>query len=343
MKVHCFTSFSFSYLAKARVLGWSLKRFHPDWLFTACITDREPDGFTFDLAKEPFDAVVWAHDLPVPNVQAWLFGHDVVEACTAVKGPMLRLLTETDVDKVFYLDPDIAVFNSLLPMVEMLDHSSILLTPHQLAPEETREAVFDNEICSLIHGTYNLGFVAIRNQGEGLRFAHWWNDRLLEFCVDDKASGIFVDQKWCDLVPAYFDGVRIVRDPGYNVASWNLSHRKISSGTDGTLLVNGQPLRFFHYTKLGPVGDAMTRRYAKGNVEVYELWAWYKRMVDRFAERRIPAGWWHFGTFDNRVAIPKVARQLYRSRADLQQKFTNPFATGRSSYFNWLRGEGHVA
>ena len=34
MTVHCFTSISFSYLAKARTLGWSLKRFHPDWVLT---------------------------------------------------------------------------------------------------------------------------------------------------------------------------------------------------------------------------------------------------------------------------------------------------------------------
>jgi hypothetical protein len=342
MKVHCFTSLSFSYLAKARVLGWSLKRFHPDWLFTVCITDREPNGFTFDLQNEPFDAVVWAHELPVPNVQGWLFGHDVVEACTAVKGPMLRRLTETDADKIFYLDPDIAVFNSLAPMVDMLDDSSILLTPHQLAPEETREAVIDNEICSLLHGTYNLGFLAIRNDLEGRHFAQWWNDRLLEYCADDKPSGLFVDQKWCDLVPAYFDGVRIVRDPGYNVASWNLSHRLISSDGDGTLLVNGRPLRFFHFTKLGPTGTTMTRRYAKGNVEIYELWAWYRMKVDQCAEPGIPDGWWHYGAFDNRMPIPKAARQIYRSRPDLQQRFVNPFASGRSSYFDWLRSEGHV-
>jgi hypothetical protein len=340
MMVHCFTSLSFSYLAKARVLGATLKRFHPDWTFTVCVTDREPRGFQFDLADEPFDAVIWAHDLPVPNVDGWLFGHDVVEACTAVKGPVLHLLTQNGADKIFYLDPDIAVFNSLGPLVDMLEASSILLTPHQLAPETSRDAIMDNEICSLVHGTYNLGFLAIRNDPVGQRFADWWKNRLLEFCVDDKAAGIFVDQKWCDLVPAMFERVGIVRDPGYNVASWNLSHRTVSVDERGTILVNAHPLRFYHYTKLGPIGDTMTRKYAKGNVEVYELWAWYRRMVEQFSEPRIPGGWWHFATFDNGVHIPKSARQLYRSRPDLRTAFSNPFATSGSSYFAWLKDEG---
>ena len=88
MSVHCFTSISLSYLAKARVLGATLKKHHADWMFTVCVTDREPSGFVFDVDAEPFDAVVWTHDLPVPDVDAWLFGHDVVEACTAVKGPV---------------------------------------------------------------------------------------------------------------------------------------------------------------------------------------------------------------------------------------------------------------
>lgn len=343
MSVHCFTSISFSYLAKARTLGWCLKRFHPDWVLTLCLTDREPDGFSFNLDDEPFDRVLWSDELPLENPKAWLFKHEVVEACTAVKGPALQLLTQTDAEKIFYLDPDIAVFQSLSPMLDMLDDASILLTPHQLTPEDKLDAVIDNEICSLAHGTYNLGFLAIRNDSEGRRLAAWWNDRLLEYCFDDKASGIFVDQKWCDLVPAMFDRVKIVRDPGYNVASWNLSNRTISIETDGSIRVNGNPLRFFHFTKLGPIGDTMTRKYAQDNVEVYELWSWYKRMVDRFAEPRIPPGWWHFGTFDNGVPIPRSARLLYRQRADLREAFPNPFAVDESSYFDWLRANGHVA
>jgi len=50
----------------------------------------------------------------------------------------LKLLTETDADKIFYLDPDVAVFAPLSPMLDMLDEASILLTPHQLTPEDPR-------------------------------------------------------------------------------------------------------------------------------------------------------------------------------------------------------------
>ena len=39
---------------------------------------------------------------------------------------------------------------------------------------------------------------------------------------EEAAFGVYTDQRWCDLVPALFDGVKVLRDPGLNVASWNL-------------------------------------------------------------------------------------------------------------------------
>ena len=337
MTIDCFTSISFSYLAKARVLASSVKHHHPDWRMIVCITDLPPPGFNFNIETEQFfDEVIWAHDLPIDPIHAWLFKHAIVEVCTAVKGPVLHYLLNRGAEKVFYLDPDIAVMAPLTPMVEWLDDSSILLTPHQLEPDDTVQAITDNEICSLLHGIYNLGFVAVRNDENGLAFAKWWDSRLRSFCYDEKARGIFVDQKWCDHVPAMFDGVKIVRDPGYNVASWNLSRRRISIPASGDILVNGKPLRFYHFTKLGPIGDTMTRRYAGGNVEVYEIWSWYKRMVDRFTDGNIPVGYWHYGHFSNMKVVPKEARVLYRTRGDLQAAFTNPFDASGDSFYSWL-------
>lgn len=342
MKVHCFTSISLNYLAKARVLGATLKRFHPDWVLTLCVTDRAPPGFAFDMAREPFDHVLWTETLFGDETRAWIFQHDVVEICTGVKGPVLKILANSDADVVFYLDPDTAVFGPLDPLTEMLQTHSVLLTPHQLEPETEEAGVVDNEICSLAFGTYNLGFVGVRNDDVGRRFASWWSDRLLKYCIDDRPSGLFVDQKWCDLAPALFDRVHIVRDPGYNVASWNLSNRKIRIDCDGDIEVNGRPLRFFHFTKLGPIGDTMTQKYARENVDVYELWSWYKRQVDRNLDANIPHGWWYFGVFSNDVPIPKSARRLYRDREDLKRTFPEPFEVSGESFHSWLVANGGI-
>jgi hypothetical protein len=111
----------------------------------------------------------------------------------------------------------------------------------------------------------------------------------------------------------------------------------VSFSDEGNILVNGVPLRFYHFTKLGPVGAAMTERYAKGNLGVIEIWWWYKSQVDRATDPRIPAKWWHYGTFADGTEIPKRARELYRERPDLKAAYADPFASGPGTFQEWLR------
>jgi hypothetical protein len=338
MTVHAYTSFTFSYLNRARALAMSLRRQHPDWVLWAVITDKEPEGFTLDKEAEAFDHWVTAEDLFGEETEAWLFGHDIVEACTAVKGRALQtILRDSTCTKAIYFDPDIGVVNSMQPVVDLLDVDSIVLTPHQLdhEPSSHHRAIKDNEIASLQYGVFNLGFVAVRNDDEGRRFANWWADRLYSWCHDRLDLGLFVDQKWCNLVPCFFDRVKVLRDPGYNVASWNLSQRAMAFDAEGQATINGHLLRFYHFTKLGSVGEVMMQRYAGQNIEVYELWVWYRRMVAGATDPRIPKGWWYYGTFEDGTPISKQIRELYRSRVDIRKAFPNPRAVD-GGLLDWL-------
>jgi hypothetical protein len=343
MKVLCYSSFTFSYLNRARVLFRTLRRFHPDWELVALITDRPPPGFVFKAPDEPFDRVVWAEDLGIPDFRSWLFKHDVVEVCTAVKGPFIHQACASGADAVIYLDPDTALLASLDPLVDLLRDHDIVLTPHLIDPNDDTVAILDNDLGASKTGIFNLGFVAIRTTGEGARFARWWNDRLLSFCYDDMPNGLFVDQRWCDHVPALFDKVKVLRDPGYNVASWNLSQRTVMVHKDGTITVNGRPLRFWHFTKLGATADMMTKRYAGDNFQVYEIWHWYKREVAAGTDPAIPDRYWAYSAYDDGTPIGKADRVLYRSRPDLQAAFPDPFAGGPDSYQAWLADEARLA
>lgn len=345
MAIHAFTSFSYSYLDRARVFAASLRRQHPDWIIWAVLTDKAPDGYALDWSKEDYDRILTAEELFGTKTDAWLFGHDIVEACTAVKGQALvHILADETAEKVFYFDPDIALFNPMTPVVDLLDDHSIVLTPHQIDPDPAgdKQALLDNEIASLDYGIFNLGFIAVRNDSEARRFATWWAERLYDWCHDRLDIGIFVDQKWCNLIPCFFDNVKVLRDPGYNVASWNLSQRKLAFSADGEAQMNGKPLRFYHFTKLGPTGAVMTYRYANGNSEIFELWWWYSDAVEKAVDPRLPKKWWHYGTFDDGTAIPKAARELYRDREDLRKSFANPFSAAPDGYLSWLKANTSI-
>lgn len=334
-RTHCYTSISFSYLDRARVLAQTIRKHHPDWVLWLCLSDREPPGFEFDLDDEDFDHVVRVWELDTPSHLPWVFGHDVVELCTAVKGPMMQRIFASGAERVLYIDPDIALFAPLIHVEELLETRAVVLTPHLLAPERTRDGVVDNEISCLKHGVYNLGFVAVRNCPDGRRFADWWAARLREFCHDDIPNGLFTDQRWCDLAPALFDNVAVLRDPGYNVASWNLDNRPITIDAEGRIFAREALLRFFHFTKVNSVGEAQLDRYAKGKTEVFELLRWYRERLKHHSTKRLPAGWWQYGHYEDGVTVPRSHRLCWRSRIDLQQTFPNPFAAGPGTFRSW--------
>ncbi len=332
----CYTSFTYAYLSRARVLARTVRRVHPDWSLSAVITDRPPAGFDASALAE-FDQVVDARDLGIPRFLPWLFKHDVVEACTAVKGAMMRRLLAEGAGKVIYLDPDIAVMAPLDPILARLDSASIVLTPHQTSANSTLLAIADNERGSMRYGIYNLGFIGVRNDAAGTGFARWWSERLYEACYDAPEQGLFTDQKYCDLVPSLFPGVHIERDPGCNVASWNVNQRALAVNRAGEITAGGRLLRFYHFTKIGGVGDRMTERYAGDNVEVYEMVAWYRRALAATAVAGLDRRPWHYGSFSDGTAVPRQARLLLRQRVDLQARFDDPFAA--DGLLAWLRRE----
>lgn len=336
--VHLLTSFTYGYLSRARVLAESVRKVHPDWTLWAVMADRPPRGFDDAVWRGEFDHVLDAATLYGDEWRNWIFRHDIVEASTAVKADAMLYIFQAGADKVVYLDPDIAVFHGLDDIVDRLDTASILLTPHQVEPNATAAEIADNELTSMKYGIYNLGFLGLRNDADGVKMAEWWASRLRSACYDDVANGIFTDQKYCDLVPGLFANVAIVRDPGCNVASWNLSRRDIRIRPNGDIMVNDEhKLRFYHFTKIDAEGDVMTDRYARGRLDVFEIWNWYKRAIAEKQLHSIPPRYWAYAQFEDGTPIPKSARILFRSRDDLMAAFRDPFAAGEGSYLEWLK------
>jgi len=342
MPVDVFTSITSNYIPKARVLANSVKRQLPFSRFTLVVSDHTPSSFPH--AVEPFDAILYLEDLGIPNLRSWAFQHSRVELSTAVKGfALARLLGQPDSSSVLYFDPDIVILAALDGLVEHFKNASILLTPHLTEPELTMEGILDNEVCALQHGIYNLGFIGVTPSAEGIRFAKWWRERLTHFCRDDIPGGLFTDQRWIDFVPAYFDDVAILRDPTYNVCTWNLSHRKVEGTLETGLTVNGRPIVFYHFSGLDSGSQqAMLRKYGSEMPALFQLRRWYLDECDRMGQDTYGESAWAYECFDNREPITALHRKLYRDRADLQSTFPNPYSTAdaRRSYFHWYRGNG---
>ena len=334
-----FTSITSNYLPKAAILADSLRKYRPDCLFYLVLCDTAPADLnryakTFDRVFLPSDLA-----LPVPDLEQWIFKHTVVELCTAVKGPfLLHALEKLQADKVVYFDPDIVVLDNLQELEMLLDVHSVTVTPHLVEPDSSLTAIVENEICALQHGVFNLGFLAVRNNPEGLRFARWWSDRLVHFCYDDIPNGLYTDQKWMDLAPAFFPDLHILRDKTYNVATWNLTHRKVVKGPDGRLCIDGSPIKFFHFSGFDSGNQlTMLNKYGQDSPALFELRDWYVAELERAGQSQFGKLPWGYDLFSNGQPIHREYRRVYRSRSDLIRDFPRPASVekGKPSYHRW--------
>jgi glycosyltransferase involved in cell wall biosynthesis/GT2 family glycosyltransferase len=238
-----FTIVARNYLAYARVLAASLACHNPGTRLHVVVLD-DPDR---TISPEPSFEIIHADELPFdPPSDLHTMGaiYDVTELATAVKPWVFAHLFGRGALVAIYLDPDIEVFDSLGPLAPWTLEHGMLLTPHVTEPLP-RDARRPDEPDLLLAGIYNLGFLALSAEA-AKTFLPWWRERLRRDCLNDPSRGLFVDQRWIDFAPALFEP-GILKDPGYNVAYWNLPHRVLTRDGD-RILVNGRPLRFFHYS-----------------------------------------------------------------------------------------------
>jgi len=242
-----------NYRPLARVLMASLRSHHPEWDRYVLVVG----GAAGVGDEEPFELVA-IDSLGLPAITDLAFRYTMLELDTAMKPWLISHLFDRGYDRVMYFDPDIVVYSRLAEL-ERPDAPFITLTPHLTGSVE--EAGHARERTILLAGVWNLGFIAITRDPQLDAFLGWWKRRLERECVVEPEQGLFVDQKWIDLVPGLFDRVTALRHEGYNVAYWNLQQRTMTRGAAGGFLVNGQPLRFFHFSGFDPSVPTLVSRH----------------------------------------------------------------------------------
>lgn len=270
MKLAFVTSIASNYQDKATVLFRSLRRFYPEGYLVVLMCEEKAKVDIIPELNETGPLVYYPEDYLSYDLDH-LKRYNVEEACTAIKPEgLLTALKNISPDIVFYVDPDLEFFSDMSDAIEALQKNDVILTPHLTAPELTEAGIWDNEIAgALTHGIYNLGFIGIRNNPNGAGVLQWWANRLKDFCLAERYLHLWTDQKWMDLVPAYFDRVNIFRHPGYNVAPWNITNRLINMNGDH-LTVNFQyNLVFVHFTGFDSGANrTMLERYANASLEI---------------------------------------------------------------------------
>lgn len=332
------TIVSNNYLAMAQVFAASYKEHHPGAEVYVCIVDRPSPEVRYQ--ELPF-RTIFAQDLPVPAFFNMAFRYGILELNTAVKPYLLaHLRDEFGLDRALYFDPDILVLNALDELSGILENHTAVLTPH--ITQGLDDSYAPSEKIIQMSGIYNLGFLGLRLDDSTSGFLQWWQERLYRFCLHDIQNGVFVDQKWMDLAPAFLPSVSIERDPAYNIAYWNLPHRKLQKNGDDWF-VNGRRAGFFHFSgvvfdHLDAISRYQNRVSSGTHPEVVPLFNEYKDRVAAAGHdemRLLPYG---FGTFETSgIPVSPVLRKALQRIDPYGLRWPNPFDDERAdSFLAWL-------
>ncbi|MBU2939562.1 hypothetical protein KO494_08410 [Lacinutrix sp. C3R15] len=276
-----FTICANNYLAHAKTLAVSFKKHHPDKKFIIAILDAPND--TIDYTDLGADEVLWLPNLLSELIDTLQAQYGIAELCTVVKPELFKYFFHKDYEKVLYIDPDIKVFSPFVEVFAALEANQMVLTPHICSPTGEVGHPLDKDLMRT--GIYNLGFLAVNNTPEVLRFVDWWDKRVKAYGYHDLKKGYFYDQIWLGYGPAFLDNVYVLRHLGYNVANWNLHERQIIKQVDSFAVNNEKtPLRFFHYSHYKMENEPQIASYNKNfnldnRLDIVPVFDLYKRCL----------------------------------------------------------------
>jgi hypothetical protein len=239
-RIYC-TYFDHNYLSRGLALYHSLQRHVPGArLWVLCLNESCYRTLaTLDLPNL-IPRSLAEFEAAEPEVAATRSRRSTIEYFfTCSPAWMLFVLrNEPDAEWVTYLDGDLYFFASPEPIYREIQDAAVAIIPHRYPAKIARLRKF---------GSYNVGWVGVRNDPDGIAVIKWWREKCIEWCHDYVDGDRFADQGYLDSFQGLSARVKVIENVGANLAPWNVDNYRIEF-RDGSVTMDGTyPLIFFHF------------------------------------------------------------------------------------------------
>jgi hypothetical protein len=241
-KTTAFTVITPNYLAHAYAVRDSFLQHNPNYNFIICLI-----GYEEQVPINKNCSILFINQLKDDRIKGMTERYNPFELSCALKSFFARHIFAhfSQVDRLIYLDSDILVFGQC----KKISEAAIIISPHRTVNVNYLPGLENFSTISLLrYGVYNAGYFELLRKTETFIFLKWWQNLMEKYAYDKPGEYLFTDQLWLTSVPSFFDDLFINKNPGYNVAFWNLLERKVSE-KENSWFVNSEPLVFFHYSK----------------------------------------------------------------------------------------------
>lgn len=232
-----------TFLIYARAIKAALAEFDETIGFAAVVVDAAQEHDLPEWAMRP-ESLARTQPRARELLQRYSAADDTDALRWSLKSQLLAGCLQAGAKKVIWSDPDLMFFEDPGWLFEQIEPDTVLLSPHFRAfrPSTDGEDFRKN----YTEGLFQAGFLGV---GENTHeFLDWWAEACLWDMSKDPAAGTYVDQKFLDLLPVCWDGTKILKHRGCNVADWNWFENKRTADANSVLVNGRDPVLFIHFT-----------------------------------------------------------------------------------------------
>ena len=235
------TYFDRGYLARGLALIRSLRRHGDDSPVWILAMDGDVERFVREV-DDPAVFVLTLSDLEAadPRLLTVKSSRSRMEYYFTCTAQLMRWVAGRSPagSEVAYLDADMWFTDKPSRVFQALGEGSVGIIAHRY-PDALAARLAK-------YGTYNVGWVGARSDVEGMLCLEWWADRCIEWCNDTPDAGRYADQGYLDGFAEVTDAVRVLPNPGFDLAPWNTARHHVSLA-GATVEADGDPVTFFHF------------------------------------------------------------------------------------------------
>ncbi|MFJ2995299.1 hypothetical protein [Pandoraea sp. NPDC087047] len=236
---HFCTLFDSNYLVKGIAMLESLRAHCPDAQVSVLCMDDETNAILTEMAL-PGVSCIPLDTLEDDDLRRVKAQRSRAEYCWTLSPclPSYILDKHPEIDCITYLDADLMFYSSVAPVFEEIGSASVAIIEHRF-PDVWKHLE--------INGRYCVEWVSFRRDTQGMACLARWREQCIEWCFHRLEDNRMGDQKYLDEWPQRYDSLCVIQTKGAGVAPWNYSRYRFTQAADGTPLVDGEPLVFYHF------------------------------------------------------------------------------------------------
>lgn len=176
---------------------------------------------SIDEVSKEFDEVIDANNW----FQNCNPAYNTLERICSLRAKVVLNSFERGYQGVIFLGAKVKFFKQPRELVMPLyDGYNAVVTPHILEPLP-EDGKFPSNASLSFTGHISTDVVSFKNSPEMIKFLEWQDKIMKTQCRT--TTHTYLDQSWLNFLPFFVNDVKILKDPGYNIAYWNVGQRNL--------------------------------------------------------------------------------------------------------------------